>query len=457
MQIERLEPRYTLSVTILTVMPPSPLGFAVPNGEMAPDLLQTPSPPTNLDTLKAQDVLAGVDRIQEVVSGAVPSDAFGQPNTSGQPNSSGQVDTFGAAKSGQALLPLSPGNVLETIVGAATAQRDAGDTKGPPPSQSESLTVHVLTVGPSSSLQMPPGIAGQFSPGSPSAAPELRASGMFIAFSANGMFVEGIGGGEPPPFIAPSMASFSLPPPIAMAITAATTNSGRDLRWTNENALSAPAVSETATASMPFESVSLDTSLVPISRGSLFVKGETPYCTRTAVTPEIDLSTDLDHGPSVWSDIGQVERTAPTAPTPASESQATAFLDIAAPDMALQSPSESGCAAASIVVSRTELALDRVMGQVSTFTLDSSGLSPIATQDEAVAQNGNPATVGQPAPAQAATVSEAPPKEADHAAAPTWQHGAAGSVAVMLLVSNRLFFGKSREEDDEKQPSQESV
>ena len=175
---------------------------------------------------------------------------------------------------------------------------------------------------------------------------------------------------------------------------------------------------------------------------------------RTATVPESDLSTDVDREPSVLSDMGQVERGAPA--TPNGESQSMTFLDIASPDEAL-SPSESAGVAAGIVVSREELALDRIMDQTYAFALDSTDAIPAVAQDKAVAQGDTAAAAGPSTAAPAAEPAEASGKEGQRPVSSSWRQRAASGVAVMLFAFNQVFAGKRCKEDDNEQPSRKAV
>jgi hypothetical protein len=200
----------------------------------------------------------------------------------------------------------------------------------------------------------------------------------------------------------------------------------------------------------------VDTSSAPINRGSIAAKGETDYRVRTAVGPEIDLSTNVDREPSVLSDMGQVERTVSAPPMSASELQSKAFLDIAAPDAALQGPSDLAGVAA-IVVSHEDLALDRVMGQTSAFALDSADALQVVAQDEANTQDGTTATVRPPAKTQAAVASKAPATEGDRGVLSRWRQQAVTGATVMLFAAEQMLFSKRRKEDNDNQRSRKSV
>jgi len=272
--------------------------------------------------------------------------------------------------------------------------------------------------------------------------------GAFAAGPPNAMAMCGIEAGI-------FSASMQLASTSVTAIAATTRISTCDIQWTSGNA--SPAVAGPDSAGALFGLASFDVSFVPISRDKLSTDGGTSYRTRTAVVPEIDLANDADQEPSVSSDMGQVEREASAEPTMPSESQAAAFLDIAAPDTALQSPRALAGAARGIVVSREELALDRVMGRTCVFGLDSAAAIPVVAQAEAVARGETAEAACPLATTRSAAATEVSAGGSHHSTSASWQYRAAGGVAVMLFAGEQLFSGKRRKEDNDERPSRRSV
>lgn len=108
------------------------------------------------------------------------------------------------------------------------------------------------------------------------------------------------------------------------------------------------------------------------------VKDEAPYATRTATVPELDFSQELGGESGVSSDMAQIERTSYPAVAEAAAPGDTTFLDIGAPDSAVQKSGKPAVADAGLVVSREEIALDHVMAQAYAFALNASEGIPAA-------------------------------------------------------------------------------
>jgi hypothetical protein len=191
--------------------------------------------------------------------------------------------------------------------------------------------------------------------------------------------------------------------------------------------------------------------------GSLAVKGENAYRLKNAVDLEIGFSQNADDEPGVWGDMAQVDRAASVPSIPTDELQSAAFLDIAAPDAALQSPSELAGVAAATVISHGELAVDRVMGQTSGFPLDSANGVLVVAQHKAGAQDGATAIAGQAATTQAPAVSKASVVDRHHGDAPGWPQRAATGATFLLFAFQELLFGKRRRQDNDDPRSRKPV
>jgi hypothetical protein len=265
--------------------------------------------------------------------------------------------------------------------------------------------------------------------------PDARANpAAFTLFSSNTLVMAGTGSGNA---LAP-LPSKAVPQGDLASTAHARTSTGASSNSSTTGAAPSPSLfgepSETASNSSQRsgdESASSESSHLEVSA----VPQAIPHRQQLAVVPEVDLSKGLEHEPAVSSDMGRIDRgDYPVPPVaPAAVSDAVAFLDIAAPDAALQEPTASGTAEARFVVDREEIVLDGVMAQAYAFALDA------ADESQPVADRAEPAATPQQA------VSDTPPSPTGDQNAMRSKPPQAGvdAAMVLLVAAPRLLSNRS--------------
>jgi hypothetical protein len=152
---------------------------------------------------------------------------------------------------------------------------------------------------------------------------------------------------------------------------------------------------------------------------------------------------DPGQEPFVWCDMGRVESVNPSQPMLADGSQPAEYLDIAASDASLQSPSAPTTVFHEVLLARKELALDRDMGQTVAFGLNSASAIPVTEQGMAATRGESSATAELSARSQPFSATE-PLSHGDRSVSASWGHRAVSGVMVVLIACEEWYFGKRR-------------